>query len=395
VRLLTRYVLVQLLLTLFVSLFALTGLIVLAGVAREAITMGLGLIPTLRLIPYILPDALRYAVPGTVLLATTSVYGRMAGSNEIVAVKSLGISPMVLIWPLVVLSAFVSLATVWLNDVAVSWGRDGVNRVVLDSAEEIAYRVLKNQRYLSTPWLTISVEDVVDRRLIAPTIRVNYSDEYPPGAIMADEAEIRSDQKNGVLSMPLRNVTGDFGQGYGLRNYDEFTFQVPIHYLLKRGGRGGGPADKSLRDIPSEISRRTEALRDERETQATLAAFQMMSGDFDPLTDKVWQLNHQRRHDGQEMLYKLATEPHRRWANGFSCLFFALVGAPMAIRRRHGDYLASFFAVFLPILLVYYPLLVGGVIQAKNGVWPPECVWLGNLVFAIWAIWLMRRVIRY
>jgi lipopolysaccharide export system permease protein len=95
------------------------------------------------------------------------------------------------------------------------------------------------------------------------------------------------------------------------------------------------------------------------------------------------------------MLHRLHTEPHRRWANGFSCLCFALVGAPWAIRRRHGDFLASFFVVFFPILLVYYPLLLYGIGQAKHGLWPPECVWLGNVMFAIGSVWLFRHVLRY
>ena len=132
-----------------------------------------------------------------------------------------------------------------------------------------------------------------------------------------------------------------------------------------------------------------------REEMATGAAFQMMTGDFDRLTDATWQYDQLRLTNAQAMLYRLYTVSHRRWANGFSCLCFALVGAPMAIRRRHGEMLASFFAVFMPILLVYYPLLLYGVSQAKHGIWPPECVWLGNLIFAVASLWLFRRVLRY
>ena len=67
----------------------------------------------------------------------------------------------------------------------------------------------------------------------------------------------------------------------------------------------------------------------------------------------------------------------------------------MAIRRRQGEFWGSFFACFLPILLVYYPMLVGCVDQAKDGAIPPPAVWLGNIVLALWGAWLMRRVIRY
>ena len=89
---------------------------------------------------------MRYAVPGTVLLAVTSLYGRMSSSNELVAIKSLGISPMAVLWPMLALATLISFGTVWLNDIAVSWGRIGMRRVVFESFEEIVYRRLESQR---------------------------------------------------------------------------------------------------------------------------------------------------------------------------------------------------------------------------------------------------------
>ena len=87
-------------------------------------------------------------------------------------------------------------------------------------------------------------------------------------------------------------------------------------------------------------------------------------------------------------------EPWRRWANGFSCVCFVLVGAPMAIRMRNADFLTSFFLCFLPILVIYYPVFMLGVSRVKAGVLPPPAVWLANLLIALWGLWLMRRVVR-
>ena len=42
----------------------------------------------------------------------------------------------------------------------------------------------------------------------------------------------------------------------------------------------------------------------------------------------------------------------------------------MAIRLRHAEFLAIFFVCFLPILLVYYPLLAVSVDHAKDGAVP-------------------------
>jgi lipopolysaccharide export system permease protein len=393
-QLLTRYVLSELLKVFLATLVVLTAMIAIAGVAREAVTMGLGIGPILRIMPYILPEAMRYAVPATVLLTVTSVYGRMAASNEIVAAKSLGISPMAFVWPLIVFASFVSLGTVWLNDVAVSWGRSGVNRVIVSSAEQIAYGMLQSRKSYTTNRLTINVRDVVDRTLIRPTFIVHATKSRPEFSLTADEAELRSNLETGCLEIHYRNATFDSSKGLnGIMGSD--MYPLPLDFFLQRGGRGGGPTDKSLSNMPAEIARQNEALDNLREELATTAAFQMMLGDFGTLSSETWDHSRLRLARLKETLHRLHTEPHRRWANGFSCLCFALVGAPMAIRRRHGEFLASFFVVFLPILLVYYPLLLYGVNQAKHGIWPPACVWLGNLMLAAWSIWLFRRVIRY
>ena len=98
-RILTRYVLFDLLKVFLLTLTGLTLLIFIVLIGKEAVDKGIGLGPLLRMAPYLIPQAMQFAVPGTMLLATTSVYGRMASYNEIVAIKSLGISPMALIWP--------------------------------------------------------------------------------------------------------------------------------------------------------------------------------------------------------------------------------------------------------------------------------------------------------
>ena len=142
-RILTRYVLFDLLKVFLLTLTGLTLLIFVVLIGKEAVDKGIGLGPLLRMTPYLIPQAMQFAVPGTMLLATTSVYGRMASYNEIVAIKSLGISPMVLVWPTLILATFVSFTAVVINDVAVSWGTMGVRRVFLASIEEVAYGQLR------------------------------------------------------------------------------------------------------------------------------------------------------------------------------------------------------------------------------------------------------------
>ena len=170
-RQLTRYVLFELIAVFSITLAGITLLLILVGVAQKALSEGLGPGPVLRMVPYVVPVALQVSVPATILLAACSVFGRMSADNEIVAIKSLGISPMVVVYPALVLAFLVSLIAVWINDIAVSWGRTGIYRVVVESVEEVAYGRLRTQRAYTTRQFSINVKDVSGRRLIRPSIQ--------------------------------------------------------------------------------------------------------------------------------------------------------------------------------------------------------------------------------
>ena len=394
-RILTRYILFDLLKVFLFTLLSMTVFVFLVLIGKEAVENGLGLVPILRMVPYLLPQAMQFAVPGTMLLATTSVYGRVAASNEIVAVKSLGITPMVMVWPTLILATLVSFGAVVLNDVAVSWGRGGVQRVILESLEEIVYGRLRTTGSFSNNKLSVTVKRVAGKDLIQPTFLLFRGDGETPWTITADRAQIRADQEHTSVSLVLENADMDFGESR--KGMMPGTMQYDISLAEFSGQHGGArsPSSYSLREIgPSKAEQKSLISRMNQEMAAD-AAHAMMTGRMHELSEAAWQGKERSLSSARNKLYRFNTEPHRRWANGFSCLCFVMIGAPMAIRRRHGEFWGSFFACFLPILIVYYPMLVGCLDRAKSGVIPPQAVWMGNIVLALWGVWLLRRVIRF
>ena len=206
-NMLTRYVLLELTKIFSVVVTSLTMLLIIVLVVRVPDVQRLPVLRIGRLIPFLLPDVLRMTVPVSVLLAMTSVYGRMAGSNEVVATKALGISPIKLLWPAFVMAFLISLATVWLNDLAVSWGRAGAQRVLVEAVEEIAYSMLRSQRSYSSKSFAIHVQRVEGRRLINPRVSIPARGDTPGVTITAESAQLRSDYVEGVLKILLHNTT--------------------------------------------------------------------------------------------------------------------------------------------------------------------------------------------
>lgn len=393
-KLLTCYVVGELLKIFLASLAVFTLLVTIAGVAQEAVRQGLGLLPILRLIPYTLPNALVFALPGTILFSACSVFGRMSAAREIVAIKSLGISPAVVIRPALALAFFVSLVTVWLVDVAFSWGHAGIQRVILESAEEIAYGVLRTQRAYSTRQFSISVGRVEDKRLLRTTIILRRT--HGETVVMtAQEARLHVNPEEDALQVTLTDGSVEIGNRVALRFRDTIEQAIPLSTRTDDGGPGASPSHMPSCLVPA--ARQAQRARIERREQALAveAGYQLATGDFASLTDARWSDHFHGLERDRQRLHRLETEPFRRWASGFSCLAFVMVGVPLAIRLKNADLMTTFGICFLPILIVYYPLFAYGLDRAKDGALPPYCVWLGNIVCMSVGAWLLRQVVRY
>ncbi len=159
---------------------------------KQAYLEGLGLKQILLLMPFILPDAARFSVPAAMLFAACNVFGRLSSANEVIAIKASGISPMVLFWPVIFLSFFLSLWAVWLNDVAVSWGYDAQPEWCWMPWKKWLHGKLAQQHsYSADQAFWINVGDVEGKRLIRPTITLQGGGDAPPRTITCEEATMR------------------------------------------------------------------------------------------------------------------------------------------------------------------------------------------------------------
>ncbi len=392
-KIISRYVLWELLQVFLVALSTLTLFMLIVGLVKEAQQQGLGLAQILMLVPYVLPEAMRFAVPGTMLFAVASVFGRMSASNELTALKAAGISPMAAIWPAITLAMVVSFVSVWLNDVAVTWGRDGIRRVVVSSVEQIIYGRLRQQRSYSTPQVSINVKGVDGRRLLRPTLTFRSSDSGAPATVSAREAMLEANPEAGTLIVTFKDGTLNIGD-YTASFPDTIVREVPLDAVSRKQLTSTSPSEIAMADFAKARKEQKELINKVEQVAAGKIALGLVTGRIEQALPSYTQYERDLLGQERNRLTRVEMEPWRRWANGFSCVCFVLVGVPMAIRMRNADFLTSFFLCFLPILLVYYPVFILGVDQAKRGAVPPVAVWLGNVLVVLWGWWLLRRVIR-
>jgi lipopolysaccharide export system permease protein len=300
---------------------------------------------------------------------------------------------MALIWPTLILATFVSFGAVVINDVAVSWGTMGVRRVFLASIEEVIYGQLRMRHTYNLGKASINVRDVVGHRLISPTLIMQSTGDRPAWTISAKSAEMNLIPDEGKLVVQFFDF--DLQGGVNYSDPGKFEYEMSVEDLTGSTQKNRSPSNYALSEIDPAIKEQEEVVAKVEQANVARAAFGMLTGDFDSLSNATWKANEKDIEAAQTRLYRLHTEPWRRWANGFSCLCFVLIGVPVSIWMRFSEFIASFFICFLPILLVYYPLLAVSVDHAKDGAFPPQSVWLGNIVLAVAGIWLLCRVNRH
>jgi len=351
--------------------------------AQEGVRRGLPPHLVLHTLPYVAAETLRLVIPGCLLFGVCSVFGDMSASNEILALKALGIHPLRVIWPVLALAALLSLFTFGLYEACAVWGRPQMRRLVAESVDQIAYSVLRNSRSFHSSGFSIVVSDVVDDRLIDPIVTIHNQGDSPSATLTAEQAELKTDRHRGTLRITCRNGRLEIEDIGTLTFAERLVHDIALNGIDMRPPESLSPAELAGGQVPGQI-------RFERKAIAELERSLLEVAQQDAAAERTrTSLEfHKNR------LWRLQAETQRRLSNGFACLCFALIGVPVAIAMRTADTVSVFFTCFLPILLGYYPLLVVGENLARSGCYPALAVWLANAALALAGAVLLGVVMR-
>lgn len=380
-----RYVLWEITKVFLLCLGITVLLMTVGGGVNEGLKKGLPPLVILNMLPYFIPEMLRYTIPGCMLFAVCTTFGRMAASNEITAIKSAGINPMELMWPVLTLAYFLSFFTFWMYDACAAWSRPNLHRVVAESLDDTVYGVLRTQRNFKMAGFSVTVKSVQDRKLISPTFQVAATESQPSIYLEVEEAQIKTDPKTGILQLICRDGTVEFGDEGKFEFPDERVIYLDHLNSIELNEDNSSPANLTLKAIPQQIDRE-KGIVDESNAKIKSAT---ESGDLAILPNVQNHLNHH-----QKRLFRLQAERQRRLANGFGVFCFVCMGIPVAIWRKSSDNVSTFFTCFLPILLLYYPLLVIGEQTAREGTFGAAPVWIANAVLIVIGAALIWRVNR-
>ncbi len=394
-KLLQRYILAELIRVFSLLIVVLTVMLVFVGLFREGTERGLGAMQILQIMPFVVPSLLPFTIPATLLLAVCVVYGRISGDLEVTAAKAAGISAMELLSPAFLLGGMLSLASFGMTNHAIPWAVVNIERIVTQGFEDIFLDVLATQNLYSDArgGYSITVREVRDRTLIDATFRYRLKN-HQQVTLRAEAARIQFDLERQEIRLMLKNAAGSRpGSGSSAEftlDYQELFLPLPPQIGKVK------PRHLTIRDLQGGIQKSSENRQIASQQRAQFAAMLMLTGDFADLTGDRINNYSDRQVVSNADEFRYRTEIHSRFAMAASCIFFALVGGPFSMLQARRQFITSFILCFLPILLIYYPVLFLMINLCKNGTLEPWwSLWLPNAVLATAGLYVLRKVIRH
>jgi lipopolysaccharide export LptBFGC system permease protein LptF len=99
--------------------------------------------------------------------------------------------------------------------------------------------------------------------------------------------------------------------------------------------------------------------------------------------------------DDQEELRSLEIRVHKRLAQAFAVLAFAMIGIPLGIMTKRRSIMIAFGISFGVVLLLFYPFLIIGQMAAESGLLPTvPAIWSGNALTFMIGLALTVHVLR-
>jgi lipopolysaccharide export system permease protein len=381
------------------ALLTMTSIFVLFMVAAQARDIGLSPEDIVHLVPYVIPSTLPYTVPVSLLFAATVVYGRLAGDNEIIAVKSAGVSVWKVLSPTLVLAAALSL---WLLYVSGGWiprCTHSAKLVLFKDIEDMFYKLLAKDREFNHPkWpFLIKVRDVHGSKMIDATFKhkVKGSGEYD-AVIQARRAELHFDLKAKVVRVFLEHSeVQHFARDADVVLINNDTLEIPIppdsQFNMEKKIQ-----EFSNHDITVELAKNRHLIETVRKRETIKDGFAFASGRVASIN---WGDVNSAYRDHAEWIRKcneFETESQLRVSMACGSLLFVFLGAPVGILFARRDFLSAFMTCFLPIIGFYYPLMLLGTNLSKEGLFPPYySLWVGNGLLAVLAGFVLPSVMKH
>jgi lipopolysaccharide export system permease protein len=390
-----RMILWELVKVFVMSLIGITGILLMAGIVAEASQQGLGPTQILEAIPLLIPSTLPYTIPATTLFAACVVYGRLAADNEILAIRAAGVNILKVVKPGLYLGLAMSIATMGLYYRIIPYTHLLLRSLAFNDAEELLYGLLKRNNaitHTSMPY-SMFVSGVKGKKLLNPVFKHRGQNGEINLVVQAREAELRVNLARKLLLVHMLHGTGSYTEDGSPFYFEDRTFDVelPDDWIKMKERRARDMTWQEMLEKRREFQAQIDKDNAEIETRTP----ELESSSAPPDLAKHLNQLKARIYYCKAQITFVNVELNMRPALSLGCLCFILAGCPVGIWFSRSDYLSSFITCFLPIVFIYYPLVLCGTGLAKEGRYDLfTMVWGADLLMGIVGITLFWRLLK-
>jgi len=310
-----------------------------------------------RMILYMLPDIVAFALPAASLMAVLVAFLRLSADNEIIALKSSGISLYQLLAPVVVLSFAGLLASALIVTFAAPWGNRSFKDLLFQIGQSKADLGVK-ERVFCEPFdhVVFYVSSFSSRdRVMRDVFVVDRRDKEVTNTIIAEKARIESHPQHSIIT--LRFQKGDIlVVDKGSKSARSIKFDT---YDLNIG----------LKDIMASLSERRKRPKELY------------------MSELKKELNGRSR--GTPRYNEMMTELWEIFSIPIAVFLMGIIGVPLGAQLREGGRTFG-IGISLIVFFIYYMCLAGsrsiceaGIISPKLGVWIPVLFLLCSCLYLL------------
>jgi lipopolysaccharide export system permease protein len=354
-RLINRYILREIAVPFCMILFVLTFVLLMGKILQVMdlmINKGIGFMEIALLMLFLIPSFLVFTIPVSLLISILIGLGRLSGDNEWNVLKMSGLSLHQLSIPVAIAALAAFLMTLATTIFLVPYGNLASKALLFNMARQKASISIREKVFIDDFQGILLYADKIPVHgdFLEGVLVADSRISREPSTIIARRAYLVSNPDTMVITLRLEDGS-THSVDPSLNNYRKMDFR----FYDVRLDLAAGLVGEKQPGIPSSTE---------------------MS---------MQQLNAALRKPGAkaEVLRELEIELNKKLTIPLSCLVFALIGMPLAI-RAHRSVRSRGFTIGLFLVLIYYlfrlsgeALVETGRISAVIGTWTP------NVIFAV------------
>ena len=328
-------------------------------VTNMVVNYSVGVFTVLIMLAYSTPYFLTYIIPMSIMVAILLTFLRLSGDNEIVALKTSGMSIYGLLPPAMFFCLLGCLLTLFMTLYGMPWGRL--------SFKELTYKVVSSNLEIGLKDRTFndSFEDVV-----------LYVNKIDPKSKELQDIFIEDKRTQDIVSTVVAPRGKLFSEPdeyiYNLLLYNGVIYQADVK------NRSTKYIDFDTYEIQLDIEQVSSSLQLGPKHRKEMN-----------LVELRHYLNNRAQRDSN--YYNTLMELHKKFSIPIACFALGLLAVPLGIQS--GSTKKSFGLVLgMVFFLIYYLLLTAGLVFGETGTCPPVIgMWVPNVVMGVLGLYLLIK----